>query len=185
MKSNRLDQFTIVATFVGFVVDLSSIGGFGSVDGSSAGIPDKPGLALALLSFYSLTLISFIARRLLYKHKANQIRTRLAKSKPEPVARKAISNMSDGDILRQTITVEKLTPQIDSIEFVITWLAAGIVLWHPILAIDWMELQFNLTYYTYLNEIPFIVLIVMFISLVVLASSLTARKLYSAIVGFD
>jgi hypothetical protein len=163
MKSNRLDQFTIVATILGFGVDLSTVGGWARIDGVCSGSSDKPGLVLALLSFYSLTLVSFITRRLLYRYRANQ---------------RKIS-------YRDVPITQKENQDTEAAVLYITCLTAGIVLWPPILEVDWIELQFDLSYYTIFNETPLIFLVTMFILLIVAGADIVASQIYSFIVGVD
>lgn len=181
MKLSKLDQFTIVATVVGFVTDVSEVGGWIGISGVPLGSSEKPGLALAVTSFYSLTLVSFIARRLLYKYKINQSRIQPGKSRSKIAAKGVESHIPDRDV---SIT-KKQKQDIETAEFAITCIAAGIVLWPPILTIDWTELQFDLTNYTYAYYPPLILLIVMFILIAVTASSLVARQLYTSIIGFN
>ena len=175
MKSSKLDQFTILATVVGFGVDLSTVGEWINTDGVSTGSSGKPGLLLALLSFYSLTLVSFVARRLLYKHKANQSRIQLEKSKPQTAARSAISG-------RDIPITRKQKHDIETAVIYITCLAASIVLWPPLLSVDWVKLQDSI--YPY-GPPSFIAWPIMFILSAVPMSILVARQLYISIVGFD
>jgi hypothetical protein len=100
---------------------------------------------------------------LLYKHKANQ---------------RKIS-------YRDVPITPKENQDTEAAVLYITCLTAGIVLWPPILEVDWIELQYNLSYYSILNEIPFILLVTMFILLAVMGSNIVARQMYISIVGFD
>lgn len=196
MKLSKIDRFTILTAVMGLIVDLSAVQGWiGDIISSPSGSSEMPGLMWAIISFYSLTSVSFYVRRLLYKDKV----------------RKNISRrQTGGAVLIRDSTVERKSPRVavsepprmdrtiscsitdeqkrsvDNAEFCVTGLSSVAILAPMVLSVDWDRLSFNIGYYTFVLQDPSHVVLVSFscASLMFMAS-LVASHLHKSIIESD